>query len=254
MVKRRAVIAGLSALPVLPLAASVMGSYAQEAPMGDTITTSEGDLTIYPIDHASLVMTLGDAVIYVDPVGTADLYAGLPAATAVLITHEHQDHYNAELLAEIAPGVPLITNPAVYDMLPDDLKANATALANGESGELVGIPVEAIPAYNISPDRLNFHPQGRDNGYILTIGDTRVLVAGDTEDTPELRALTDIAVAFLPMNLPYTMDVAAAADAVNAFQPGIVYPYHYGDSDLAAFEAAVEGDTEVRLRNWYANA
>lgn len=254
MVKRRAVVVGLSALPVLPLAASVIAPFAQEAPMGDTIATSAGDLTIYPIEHASLVLALGDTVLYVDPVGAAELYAGLPAPTAVLITHEHGDHYNADLLAAIAAGLPIIANPAVYEMLPDDLKANATALANGESGEIAGIPVEAIPAYNITPDRQQFHPQGRDNGYILTFGDTRVLVAGDTEDTPELRALTDIAVAFLPMNLPYTMDVAAAADAVNTFQPGIVYPYHYGDSDLAAFEAAVEGDTEVRLRNWYPNA
>lgn len=246
MVQRRAVLAALSALPF-----AAAFPVAQEAPMADTIDTSEGELAIHPVEHASLVLALGDTVLYVDPVGAPDLYAGLPAATAVLITHEHGDHFDAELIAALAPEAPIIVNPAVFDMLPEALAANATALANGDAGTLAGIPVQAVPAYNITPERRNFHPQGRDNGYILTFGDTRVLIAGDTEDTPELRGLSDIAVAFLPMNLPYTMAVEQAADAVNAFRPAIVYPYHYGDSDLDAFEAAVEDGIEVRRRNWY---
>jgi L-ascorbate metabolism protein UlaG (beta-lactamase superfamily) len=252
MVQRRAVVVGLSALPALPFAAAFLGPIrAQEAPMADAVATAEGELAIHPVEHASLVLVLGDTVIYVDPVGSADLYAGLPAPTAILITHEHQDHFDADLIAALAPDAPIVTNPAVFDMLPEELVGNATALANGDTGALAGIPVEAVPAYNITPERQNFHPQGRDNGYILTFGDTRVLIAGDTEDTPELRGLSGIDVAFLPMNLPYTMTVEQAAEAVNAFRPAIVYPYHYGDSDLDAFEAAVEDGIEVRRRNWY---
>lgn len=252
MVQRRTVIIGLSALPVLSMAGIATGLLsAQEAAMNDIISTDLGEVTVHPVQHASLVLVIGNEVIYVDPVGPAGLYEGLPAPTAVLITHQHGDHFDAEFLAAIAEGLPLVCNPAVYEQLPEALRSNATALANGDSGDIAGVQLEAIPAYNITPERLQFHPEGRDNGYILTFGTTRVLIAGDTEDTPELRALRNIDVAFLPMNLPFTMTVAQAADAVNAFRPRIVYPYHYADSDLAAFEAAVDTGIEVRRRDWY---
>ena len=120
-----------------------------------------------------------------------------------------------------------------------------------ENGEIDGIPVEAVPAYNITADRRQYHPQGRDNGYVLTFGDRRLYIAGDTEDTPEMRALTGIEVAFLPMNLPYTMSVEQAADAVKAFRPAIVYPYHSRGSDTATFKELVGDAAEVRLAEWY---
>ena len=148
--------------------------------------------------------------------------------------------------------MPIIAPQAVVDKMPDDLKARTTVLANGESKKVSDIlTVDAVPAYNITEDRLKFHPKGRDNGYVLTFGNTRVYIAGDTEDIPEMRALTGIDVAFLPMNLPYTMDVEHAADAVKAFKPAIVYPYHYGQSDVNQFKTLVGDASEVRLLKWY---
>jgi len=142
----------------------------------------------------------------------------------------------------------------VMEELPADLKSQATSIGNGESGTLRDIPIEAVPAYNTTADRLQFHPKGVGNGYILTFGDKRIYIAGDTEDTPEMRALNDIEVAFLPMNLPYTMTVEQAADAVKAFKPRVVYPYHSRGSDIEAFSALVGDAAEVRLRNWYPDA
>lgn len=212
-------------------------------------------IEITPIEHASFVMQVPGLVIYNDPVGGAELYAGQPAPQLILITHEHGDHYDVPTLEALATGnVQLVTNPAVYDMLPEDLKARATAIANGETTSVNGIGIEAVPAYNTTEDRLQYHPRGRDNGYLLTIGDARVYIAGDTEDIPEMLALKDIDIAFVPMNLPYTMTVAQAASAVAQFEPGIVYPYHYGESDAEGFKAAVEesgAGTEVILGDWY---
>jgi L-ascorbate metabolism protein UlaG (beta-lactamase superfamily) len=258
MVRRREMVAGLAALPLVSLGmGAFVPAFAQTeaaALDGDTITTSEGDLVIHPVDHASLVLGWGDQVIYVDPVGGAERYEGLPAPTAILITHGHGDHFDTPTLEAIASGVPIITSQEVFDKLPEALKASAKAMANGDEGDVNAIPLKAVPAYNTTPERSQYHPQGVGNGYVLSFGDTVVYVAGDTEPTPEMLAMTGISVAFLPMNLPYTMTVEQAAEAVNAFKPGIVYPYHYSDSDLDAFEAAVGDGVEVRLRNWYPNA
>ncbi|MCB1354395.1 MAG: MBL fold metallo-hydrolase [Rhodobacteraceae bacterium] len=214
-----------------------------------------GAIGIRPISHASFVMTLPEMVIWNDPVGGAELYAGQPAPDLILITHEHGDHLDVPTLeAVVSETTVLVTNPAVHGMLPAALQARATPLANGERTEVGALSIEAIPAYNTTPERLQYHPQGRDNGYLLTAGDTRIYIAGDTEDTPEMRALEDIDIAFLPMNLPYTMTVEQAAAAVAAFRPAEVWPYHYRDSDVEAFAAAVaEGDsgTEVRRGPWY---
>ena len=135
---------------------------------------------------------------------------------------------------------------------PEGLKAGAKLIGNGEKGEVDGVPFDAVPAYNTTADRLKYHPKGVGNGYVLHFGDKAIYVAGDTEDIPEMRALTGIEVAFLPMNLPYTMTEAQAADAVKAFKPRIVYPYHYKGSDPKAFAALVGGAAEVRLVDWYA--
>jgi L-ascorbate metabolism protein UlaG (beta-lactamase superfamily) len=210
-----------------------------------------GQIAIHPISHASFVMETPGAVIYADPVGDPAAYADLPAPDLILITHEHGDHYDAETLAALmAEQTQLLTNPAVHEMLPEDLRSRATAIGNGETTQIGGISIEAIPAYNITEDRLQYHPEGRDNGYVLTIGGKRVYIAGDTEGTPEMRALQDIFLAFVPMNLPYTMDVEQAADAVNEFAPEYVYPYHYRDSDPEAFADMVQS-SEVRIGDWY---
>ena len=217
-----------------------------------TYDTDAGQITFHPIDHASFVMETPEMVIYNDPVGEASAYSDHPTPDLILITHEHGDHYSPETLSAIVgENTQILTNPAVYDMLPEDLKAQATSIGNGESTEVGGMPIEAIPAYNITEDRLQYHPEGRDNGYILTVGGRRIYIAGDTEGIPEMRNLQDIFIAFVPMNLPYTMEVTQAADAVNEFQPTYVYPYHYSDSDVEEFASLVEGETEVRMGNWY---
>jgi len=218
-----------------------------------THPTEAGDVIVHPVQHASMVWETPAGVIYIDPVGGAEAYADLPAPDMILITHEHGDHYDQPTLDALAQ-VPLITNKAVFDMLPEDMQGRATAMANGDTGTILDFDIEATPAYNITEDRLKYHPEGRDNGYILTIGDKRFLIAGDTEDTPELRAMKDIDVAFLPMNLPYTMTVEQAADAVTEFAPKVVYPYHFNDSDVQQFAKLVAdggAGTEVVIADWY---
>ncbi|KKB78942.1 hypothetical protein VW35_10810 [Devosia soli] len=256
MFTRRSVVAGLASLPIAGFAAKVLvptPATAQEAAMPETIATSEGDLVIHPVEHASLVLEWGGKVIYVDPVGGAALYESLPKPTAILITHGHGDHFDVPTLEAIAGSVPLLTNQDVFDKLPESLKANAKSIANGEDGELDGVKLKAIAAHNTTADRMNYHPVGVGNGYVLTLGDKQVYVAGDTEPTEEMLALKDIDVAFLPMNLPYTMTPDQAVEAINTFKPGTVYPYHYGESDLSPLETGVGDHTEVRLRNWYPN-
>lgn len=235
-------------------------AFAQDMMSEDTMMTDSGDVTIYPIHHASTRLTWNDVDILVDPApppgsdGEGDVtaeYTAMPSPNLILVTHEHGDHYNAGILQAVSDGARIVAPQAVADQMPDDLKEKTTVLANGESTTVEGIEIEAIPAYNITEDRLQYHPEGRDNGYVLTLGGTRVYFAGDTEDIPEMRALENIDAAFVPMNLPYTMTVDAAADAVNEFQPDVVYPYHYGESDVEAFASMVSGPTEVRRLEWY---
>lgn len=148
----------------------------------------------------------------------------------------------------------LITNPAVHDMLPGEMKERASAMANGDMVEVLDLRIEALPAHNITEERLQYHPKGRDNGYVLTIGGKRFYIAGDTEPTPEMLALTDIEVAFLPMNLPYTMTVEQAAEAVAAFRPVVVFPYHHRGSDIDEFARLVEAGGSgslVIVADWY---
>lgn len=254
MAGRREVVIGLAALPLMSFGTARASQAQESALQGDSLATSAGAVTIHPVDHASLVLGFGTETIYVDPVGGAARYEGLPAPTAILITHGHGDHFDLPTLQSIARSAPILTSQEVFDKLPEALQANAKALANGASADLNGIPVAAIAAHNTTPDRMRYHPVGVGNGYLVTFGDKVVYIAGDTEPTPDMLALTGIAVAFLPMNLPYTMTVEQAAEAVNTFKPAVVYPYHYSDSDLAAFEAAVGGGVEVRLREWYPNS
>jgi L-ascorbate metabolism protein UlaG (beta-lactamase superfamily) len=255
--RRRTLALGATALAGIGLGAPrPRAARAQDGAMeGDSYEVEGGAIVVHPVEHASLVMTVPGMVIYADPVGGAEAYAGLPPPGLILITHEHGDHFDAPTLAGIVgANTRLLTNPAVHGMLPADLQAKATAIANGESTTANEVTIDAIPAFNTTADRLQYHPQGRDNGYVLTIGGRRVYIAGDTEDIPEMRALEGIGIAFVPMNLPYTMDVQQAAGGVAAFVPALVYPYHYGESDVAEF-ARLLGEagaaTEVVQRDWY---
>ncbi len=224
-----------------------------------TFDTANGDVMIYPIDHASFLINTASGLIAVDPVGHVDSIKNVGQPTTILITHEHGDHFDLETITQLmalSPAAQLVVNPAVMAMLPDDLSARATSLANGETTERDTYGIEAVPAYNTTEERLKFHPKGRDNGYIITHGDFRIYVSGDTEDTPEMRALQNIDLAFVCMNLPFTMDSDAAASAVSEFAPTYVYPYHYrgrdnGTQDPAAFAAGLADGIEAKFGNWY---
>lgn len=243
--------AAVGAITLLPLR---VNAAAHDA---DTFATADGSVIVYPIAHASVVLETPAGVIYVDPVGDIALYDGKPPADMILITHEHGDHYNADTLAGLTnDSTPLIVNPAVKSMLPDSFQARTTAIGNGDTTIWNAVTIDAIPAYNTTEGRLNFHPKGRDNGYVLTVDGLRIYVSGDTEGVPEMRALENIDVAFVSMNLPFTMDAAAAAEAVSAFAPSNVYPYHYrgrdgGTQDPADFAALVSAVTQTKFGNWY---
>ncbi len=233
--------------------------YQEKQGDGPQATSTSMNVQITPLSHASLILSWDTAVVYADPTDAA-AYAGQPAADIVLVTHEHGDHFSTSTLAAVVGSSTMLIVPqSVADKLPAALKARATVLKNGEATTTMGVRVEAVPAYNLRQEALQFHPKGRDNGYVIESGGERVYVAGDTEDTSEMRALADIDVAFLPMNLPYTMTVEQAAQATLAFKPKIVYPYHYreqeGLADTAKFKQLVNAgnaDIEVALADWYA--
>ena len=254
-INRRSVMkAGMFGVAALGTARGMIASaFAQDA--ANTISGEGGEIRVHPVSHASLVLEAGDAVIYVDPVGDSSIYQSFPRPDLVLITHEHGDHFDAETLkALVGDETKIVANPAVFQKLPDELRAIASGVANGDRTDVAGITIEAIPAYNTTAERLQYHPKGRDNGYVFSTSGARVYIAGDTEDIPEMRALQDIDLAFIPMNLPYTMDVEQAASAVADFAPKVVYPYHYRGSDVEQFKALVEQNTdgvEVRLAKWY---
>ena len=225
----------------------------------DQIATKKGPLTVQPITHGSVVLTWNGKTIYVDPYGGAAAYAGLAAPDVILITDIHGDHLDPKTLAGISVGKALMVVPqAVAEQLPAQYKAQVRILRNGQHLDTLGMGVAAIPMYNLPETADSRHPKGRGNGYVLNLGGKTVYLSGDTEDTAEMRALKDIDVAFVCMNLPYTMDVQQAAQGVLAFKPGIVYPYHYrgqdGLSDVEGFRKTVQAANkkiEVRLRNWY---
>jgi len=237
---------------LLALAAFAASSASAQQMMGDHIPTTGDDLVIHPVDHASFVMAWGPHPVYVDPVGGAAAYEGLPRPHVILVTDIHGDHLNVETLAALATGPARIIAPAaVAEQLPAELQSRTTVLANGERSDFMGMSFEAVPMYNLTEDRLQFHSKGRGNGYVMTAGGTRVYISGDTEDIPEMRALEDIDVAFVCFNLPYTMTEEQAASAVQAFRPRIVYPYHYRGSDVEKFSRLVGDASEVRVGAWY---
>lgn len=214
----------------------------------DEIPTSVGLVKITFVGHASLILTHGKTVIHIDPFGQLADYATLPKADLVLITHEHFDHLDQQALAKIRTEKTVIVAPPVC---AGALK-NAVILRNGEKTTQCGILIEAVPAYNIKHERAPgkpFHPRGVGNGYVLNFGDTRIYIAGDTENIPEMKTLAHITVAFLPMNLPYTMTPEMVADAARAFKPKILYPYHYGDTDPTRLSKLLkDSGIEVRIR------
>jgi L-ascorbate metabolism protein UlaG (beta-lactamase superfamily) len=225
-------------------------SLAQAQLPADEFATTAGTVRITPVHHASLMMEAGGQVIHVDPVGEQN-YRDLPPADLILITDIHGDHLDTKVIAKLRkPGARIFAPEAALKTLPD-----AEVIRNGEKKNFGKWEIEAIPAYNLqrgpAPGRV-YHEKGRGNGYVLTYGGKRFYISGDTEGVPEMKALRDIDVAFVCMNLPYTMPPEEAAEAIRAFKPKVVYPYHYRNSDLSVLEKALAGSgIEVRLRTWY---
>ena len=224
--------------------------YAQGQFEKDVLPTSAGDLEITFIGHGTLMLAFGGKVIHVDPVGNLADYAKLPQADLILITHEHGDHLDPKAIAQLRKAdATVILTEACAPKVP-----GGVIMRNGDAQSVGAVKIEAVAAYNLEHKRDDgqpFHPKGNGNGYILTFGGKRVYVAGDTENTPEMKALTAIDCAFLPMNLPYTMTPEMVADAAKAFKPAILYPYHYGDTDAAKLVELLKAEPgiEVRIRN-----
>lgn len=236
-------------IPILVLALVTMLPNVGAA-QTQTFPTFAGPVKITPLYHASTLIEAGGKTIYIDPAKPAKL-AGLPKADLILISHIHGDHMDPESIKEISkPGTEIFAPASVVATV-----TSAKAMANGEMKSWEGWTFEAVPAYNLkrgpAPGQL-FHPKGRDNGYVLSYGGKRFYFSADTEGTPEMRELKNIDVAFVCMNLPYTMPPDEAADTVKAFHPKIVIPYHYKGSDLNVFKAGLAGTgIEVRLLDWY---
>ena len=224
--------------------ASVAGAFEM-----DVLPTAAGDLKITFIGHASLMFEFGGKVIYNDPSGQYGDFSGLPKADVILAAHEHGDHFDLETIRKISKnGTKVVMTPLCAAKL-----AGGTVLKNGESATVEGIRIEAVPAYNLVHMRspgMPYHPKGVGNGYVLTFGDKRVYVAGDTENIPEMKALGRIDVAFLPMNLPYTMTPEMVADAARMVKPKILYPYHTTDTDMSKLQPLLKDEKgiEVRIR------
>ncbi len=234
-----------AAMSLAVLAAGTASAFESEP-----LDKSPGSPEITFIGHGTLMIRFEGKVIQVDPWTQLVDYGKLPKADLVLVTHEHRDHLDLKAIEAVRKeGTVILASETAAKQIP-----GAVALKNGDSGTWQGIPVEAVPAYNLVHMRspgVPYHPKGQGNGYIITLASKRVYIAGDTENTPEMKALKNIYAAFLPMNLPFTMTPEMVADAAKAFRPKILYPYHYGDTDVKKLVALLKDEKgiEVRIRN-----
>lgn len=210
----------------------------------DSFKIKDKELKIYFIGHGTLLMDYAGKIIHIDPVSAEADYSELPAADLILITHQHGDHLDPATVKKITKSSTII----IADGESAKKLEDAQVMKNGDTKTVIGIGIEAVPAYNTTAGRSNFHPKGRDNGYILNFDGFRVYVAGDTEDTPEMKALKNIDVAFLPMNQPYTMLPEQVAAAARAIKPAVLYPYHYGDTDTAQLVRLLKDDKDIDVR------
>jgi L-ascorbate metabolism protein UlaG (beta-lactamase superfamily) len=239
-------LATLTALLVV-CALPARGDGRPTMPETDVFKTTAGELKITFVGHGTLLFTLGKTVIHVDPVSREADYAKMPKADLILVTHEHGDHLDPAAIAAVRKeGTVILLPQKCASAVP-----GSTVIKNGETRTVGSLKIEAVPAYNVvhtRPDGEPYHPRGVGNGYVITFGRTRVYVAGDTEDIPEMKQLRDIDIAFLPMNLPYTMTPAMVAAAGRAFHPKILYPYHYGDTEPAELVRLLKDDKTVEVR------
>jgi len=220
-----------------------------ESPQKDTFQTSAGTLEVFHVGHASLYFVFNGKVIHVDPFGKMGDYSNMPKADLILITHEHGDHLDTETIKLISKdNTQIIINKAGYDSLQQ-----GRIMKNGDQTTVLDIPIKAVPAYNLvhkRDDGTAYHPRGRGNGYVLEFGDTSVYIAGDTENIPEMEDLGEIDIAFLPMNLPYTMSPEMCKKAALMVEPDILFPYHYkmGETDTGKFSKLMENVSGIEVR------
>lgn len=252
--RRRSLQIGLAGLASLSFA-GLTAPMARAQKTGDSYKTDNGDIVVIPIRDASFILQVPGLVIYNDPADGGALYEGQPAPGLVLMCHEHIDHFDPATLAEVIEAdTRLVANPATIEKLPAGLRARATALANGDTTTVGPVHIEAVPAYHLLPEYMRYHPRGRDNGYVLTVDGRRIYISGDSDATPEVRALKDIHIAFMSIS-PWTFTPERGASAVASFNPEFVYPYHYQSvRDRDAFAELVQaagGRTEVVMRNWH---
>jgi L-ascorbate metabolism protein UlaG (beta-lactamase superfamily) len=226
-----------------------MTATAHDVVKRDVIKTSTGDLELIFLGHSSLMMTFHGKTIHFDPYGKVADYTKLPKADLVFITHDHNDHFDQTALQSIQKADTVVVLPPICsELVPEGL-----IVRNGETITVQGVGVEVIPAYNMVHKRDNgqaFHPKGIGNGYVLTFGDKRIYVAGDTENISEMKSLKEIYCAFLPMSVPSTMTPEMVADAAKAFKPKILYPYHYNETDPTRLTELLKNTSgiEVRIR------
>ncbi|MGA2623350.1 MAG: MBL fold metallo-hydrolase [Bacteroidota bacterium] len=235
----------ITLISLAALAAAVQTADARKIEK-DVFKTPSGELSIYFVGHGSLMFEFSGKTVHVDPWSRLADYGSLPKADLILITHHHPDHLDSGAIAAVSKdGTHIILTGAAYELLK-----KGTVMKNGDTLTVEGIKIEAVPAYNTTAGRDQFHPKGRDNGYIITIAGKRIYIAGDTENIPEMAEIRNIDIAFLPMNQPYTMLPEQVADAAKMIHPRILYPYHYGDTDAAKLQKLLSGnkDVEVRIR------
>jgi L-ascorbate metabolism protein UlaG (beta-lactamase superfamily) len=244
--KTRYLLTALSLLIFLNNGTEIM---AQKSFERDTIMTSKGPVELWFLGHGTLMFRYNDVIIHIDPYSAVADYATLPKADLILITHQHGDHLDLNAIEKIKKSSTMI----YCNALSAPKLREAKIMKNGDVIMAGEIKIEAVPAYNIRHERSPgnpFHPKGEGNGYVLTLNDKKIYVAGDTENIPEMAQLKDIDVAFLPMNLPYTMTPEMVAEAVRMFSPAILYPYHYGDTDTDLLLPLIDkSKTEVRIRD-----
>ncbi|NNE31655.1 MAG: MBL fold metallo-hydrolase [Winogradskyella sp.] len=238
---------------------STINTTREETAKTEVKTRINTAFEVIPIQHGTLIIEANSEVIYVDPTGGADAFSDQKNPSLVLITDIHGDHLNIETLEALnLNSATLIAPKAVIKKIPNTISTTLITLNNGENKQFNSIQIEAIPMYNLREEALKFHPKGRGNGYVLNINNERIYISGDTEDIPEMRNLKNIDMAFVCMNLPYTMPVENAANAVLDFKPSLVYPYHYrgteGFSDISKFKSLVNDKNdsiEVVFLDWY---
>jgi L-ascorbate metabolism protein UlaG (beta-lactamase superfamily) len=227
--------------------AATMSTAAEQKFETDVIKTSKGDLAITFIGHATLMMSFGGKNIYVDPTTQIADYLNLPKADLILITHEHSDHFDLKAIDQLKT---VKTEIVATETVAAKLKGIAI-MKNGEVKTIRGLEIKAVPAYNLVHMRSPgspFHPKGIGNGYVVTFGDKLIYIAGDTENIPEMSSLKNIDIAFLPMNLPYTMTPEMVAAAARSFQPKVIYPYHYGNTDTGEIVELLKDDKNIEVR------